>query len=99
MCGTTRYSSGLVGQIHLHQTRGRRLRVGLDVWADEPDAPEATFRDPMIHEPGVVGTHHVGALTEQAQRAVAAHERRGHDDALPHRRHAAGWTPEVVRRG
>jgi D-3-phosphoglycerate dehydrogenase len=51
--------------------RTRHLRVGLDVWADEPDAPEATFRDPMIHEPGVVGTHHVGALTEQAQRAVA----------------------------
>jgi D-3-phosphoglycerate dehydrogenase len=51
--------------------RSRGLRVGLDVWDVEPDAPEDDFRDPMIHEPGVVGTHHIGALTEQAQRAVA----------------------------
>jgi D-3-phosphoglycerate dehydrogenase len=51
--------------------RTRGLRVGLDVWANEPDAATGAFGDPMVHEPAVIGTHHVGALTEQAQRAVA----------------------------
>ena len=51
--------------------RTRGLRVGLDVWANEPETSTGTFSDPMVHEPAVIGTHHVGALTEQAQRAVA----------------------------
>lgn len=51
--------------------RDRGLRFGSDVFVGEPEAPEGTFEDALIHEPGVYGTHHVGALTEQAQRAVA----------------------------
>ena len=51
--------------------RDRGLRVGLDVFAQEPEAGTAEFTDPIVQEPGVYGTHHVGALTEQAQRAVA----------------------------
>lgn len=51
--------------------RDRGLRVGLDVFAHEPDASDGQFNDPIMHEPSVYGTHHVGALTEQAQRAVA----------------------------
>ncbi|MBL9141446.1 MAG: hypothetical protein JNK53_06220, partial [Phycisphaerae bacterium] len=51
--------------------RDRGLRVGSDVFVGEPDALEATFDDPLVHEPMVYGTHHIGALTEQAQRAVA----------------------------
>ncbi len=51
--------------------RDRGLRVGLDVFADEPESPDGQFNDPVMHEPNVYGTHHVGALTEQAQRAVA----------------------------
>jgi D-3-phosphoglycerate dehydrogenase len=51
--------------------RERGLRVGLDVFADEPESQDGQFNDPIMHEPSVYGTHHVGALTEQAQRAVA----------------------------
>ena len=51
--------------------RTRGLRAGLDVWAREPEGPEGTFDDPLAREPGAIGTHHVGALTDQAQRAVA----------------------------
>jgi D-3-phosphoglycerate dehydrogenase len=48
------------------------LRVGLDVFAGEPDKGSAPF-DARILERGVVyGTPHIGASTEQAQRAIAA---------------------------
>ena len=30
------------------------------------------FADPLIAQPGVYGTHHIGASTEQAQEAIAA---------------------------
>jgi D-3-phosphoglycerate dehydrogenase len=63
---------GVVDQAALlHAVRTRGLRAGLDVWANEPEGHEGTFADPIAREPGVIGTHHVGALTEQAQRAVA----------------------------
>lgn len=51
--------------------RERGLRYGSDVFVGEPEAAEGAFEDPLIGEPGVYGTHHIGALTEQAQRAVA----------------------------
>ncbi|MBM4098692.1 MAG: hydroxyacid dehydrogenase [Planctomycetes bacterium] len=63
---------GVIEQAALRNAvRTRGLRVGLDVWAEEPEGHEGTFADPLVHEAGVIGTHHVGALTEQAQRAVA----------------------------
>jgi D-3-phosphoglycerate dehydrogenase len=52
--------------------RERRLRVGLDVFAEEPAEATAVFRDPIVGEPGVYGTHHIGASTNQAQEAIAA---------------------------
>lgn len=52
--------------------RARGLRVGLDVFASEPAASTADFQDPLIPLPGVYGTHHIGASTEQAQEAIAA---------------------------
>jgi len=52
------------------KTRG--LRVGLDVYANEPAAGTAPFTDPLIGLPGVYGTHHIGASTDQAQEAIAA---------------------------
>jgi D-3-phosphoglycerate dehydrogenase / 2-oxoglutarate reductase len=52
--------------------RTRALRVGLDVFANEPAAPAADFVDPLVSLPGVYGTHHIGASTEQAQEAIAA---------------------------
>ena len=52
--------------------RTKGLRVGLDVFANEPAASAADFQDPLIALPGVYGTHHIGASTEQAQEAIAA---------------------------
>ena len=52
--------------------RSKGLRVGLDVFANEPAASAADFQDPLIPLPGVYGTHHIGASTEQAQEAIAA---------------------------
>jgi D-3-phosphoglycerate dehydrogenase len=52
--------------------RDRGLRVGLDVFANEPSAATGAFADPLVAQPGVYGTHHIGASTEQAQEAIAA---------------------------
>jgi D-3-phosphoglycerate dehydrogenase len=52
--------------------RYRGLRVGLDVFANEPSGATGSFTDPLIAQPGVYGTHHIGASTEQAQEAIAA---------------------------
>ena len=52
--------------------RDRGLRVGLDVFANEPSGATGDFTDPLIAQPGVYGTHHIGASTEQAQEAIAA---------------------------
>jgi D-3-phosphoglycerate dehydrogenase len=48
------------------------LRAGLDVYADEPGGGRAEWSSPLAQHPGVVGTHHIGASTEQAQLATAA---------------------------
>jgi D-3-phosphoglycerate dehydrogenase len=50
----------------------RGIRCGLDVWNRQPKASEAPFDDPLGALPEVYGTHHIGASTAQAQRAVAA---------------------------
>ncbi|WP_394850613.1 NAD(P)-binding domain-containing protein [Pendulispora brunnea] len=52
--------------------RERNLRVGLDVYNPEPEGGTATFDHPLCKLPGFVGTHHIGASTEQAQNAIAA---------------------------
>ena len=52
--------------------RDRGLRVGLDVFANEPAGATGAFADPLLAQPGVYGTHHIGASTEQAQEAIAA---------------------------
>ncbi len=50
----------------------RDLRAGLDVYADEPAAGSAAWSSPLAQHPRVVGTHHIGASTQQAQDAIAA---------------------------
>jgi D-3-phosphoglycerate dehydrogenase len=52
--------------------RERGLRVGADVFAGEPAGGSGAFADPLVALPGVYGTHHVGASTDQAQEAIAA---------------------------
>jgi D-3-phosphoglycerate dehydrogenase / 2-oxoglutarate reductase len=52
------------------KTRG--LRVGLDVYANEPASATGDISDPLLQLPGVYGTHHIGASTDQAQEAIAA---------------------------
>lgn len=51
---------------------GKGIRAGLDVFEKEPSSSTGTFEDDVVKLPGVVGTHHVGASTEQAQQAIAA---------------------------
>ena len=62
----------IVDQDALEQAiRDRGLRVALDVYKDEPSASTGDFTDPIAKQPGVYGTHHIGASTEQAQEAIA----------------------------
>lgn len=48
------------------------LRVGLDVFANEPAGSSGEFADDIVALPGVHGTAHIGASTAQAQEAIAA---------------------------
>ena len=48
------------------------LRAGLDVLADEPAAGTADWVSRLGQHPRVVGTHHIGASTRQAQAAIGA---------------------------
>jgi D-3-phosphoglycerate dehydrogenase len=52
--------------------RAKQLRVGLDVFADEPTGATGPFADAIVRLPNVYGTHHIGASTDQAQEAIAA---------------------------
>ena len=52
--------------------RDRDIRVGLDVYPNEPSGGEADFVATILEAGGVVyGTHHIGASTDQAQKAIA----------------------------
>ena len=49
----------------------RGILAGLDVWPNEPSSKEGEWSSPLSAHPNVVGTHHIGASTAQAQSAVA----------------------------
>jgi D-3-phosphoglycerate dehydrogenase / 2-oxoglutarate reductase len=51
--------------------REKGIRAALDVFAGEP-AGTGSIEDPIFQLPGVIGTHHIGASTDQAQEAIAA---------------------------
>ncbi|MFN2529929.1 MAG: NAD(P)-dependent oxidoreductase [Pyrinomonadaceae bacterium] len=57
----------LVEALH---TRG--IRVGLDVYEQEPTSGAGEFGDEIRNEQNLYGTHHIGASTDQAQEAIAA---------------------------
>jgi D-3-phosphoglycerate dehydrogenase len=50
----------------------RSIRAGLDVFCGEPSGASGDFDSELAALPGVYGTHHIGASTEQAQEAIAA---------------------------
>lgn len=50
----------------------RGLRAGLDVFNEEPTGGKGPVEAPIFKLPGVIGTHHIGASTDQAQEAIAA---------------------------
>jgi D-3-phosphoglycerate dehydrogenase len=52
--------------------RSKGLRAGLDVFAGEPSTSTGEFVTEIAGLPGVYGTHHIGASTDQAQEAIAA---------------------------
>ena len=51
--------------------RDKGLRCGLDVYRNQPPTPEAEWKSPLADLPGATFTHHIGASTDQAQRAVS----------------------------
>jgi D-3-phosphoglycerate dehydrogenase / 2-oxoglutarate reductase len=73
--------------------RDGRIRAGLDVFQQEPAGGTGEFRRPITALPGVYGTHHVGASTDQAQVAIA-HEVIRIVQAF----RATGEVPNVVNR-
>jgi D-3-phosphoglycerate dehydrogenase len=71
----------------------KKIRAGLDVFQNEPAGGKGEFTNPIVQVPGVYGTHHVGASTDQAQVAIA-HEVIRIVQAFQ----ATGEVPNVVNR-
>jgi D-3-phosphoglycerate dehydrogenase len=71
----------------------KKLRAGLDVFQGEPAGGTGEFKGAILQVPGVYGTHHVGASTDQAQVAIA-HEVIRIVQAFQ----ATGEVPNVVNR-
>jgi D-3-phosphoglycerate dehydrogenase len=51
--------------------KAKGLRIGLDVFENEPATATAEFATELAAQGGVYGTHHIGASTDQAQEAIA----------------------------
>ncbi len=49
----------------------RGIRAGLDVFEGEPSSGTGTIENPLFSLEGVIGTHHIGGQTSEAQRAIA----------------------------
>jgi D-3-phosphoglycerate dehydrogenase len=71
----------------------KKIRAGLDVFQNEPAGGKGEFTNSIVQVPGVYGTHHVGASTDQAQVAIA-HEVIRIVQAFQ----ATGEVPNVVNR-
>ena len=73
--------------------REKRIRAGLDVFQNEPAGGTGAFTNAIVQVPGVYGTHHIGASTEQAQVAIAHEVIR-----IVQTFRATGEVPNVVNR-
>lgn len=51
--------------------REGRVRAGLDVFAGEPSGGTGSVDEPIFKLDGAIGTHHIGASTDQAQQAIS----------------------------
>ncbi len=51
--------------------RAKGIRAAVDVFAGEPAQGSGRVESALFKEPGLIGTHHIGASTEQAQDAIA----------------------------
>jgi D-3-phosphoglycerate dehydrogenase len=85
LCGEKFFAALRPGAIFINTSRGgivdaaalrkaiqeKGIRAGLDVFAKEPATAAGAFEDDIVELPGVYGTHHIGASTEQAQEAIA----------------------------
>lgn len=71
--------------------RDRGVRAGLDVFAGEPAGGTGSVDDAIFQLDGVIGTHHIGASTDQAQQAIADETVR-----IVREYHQTGRVPNVV---
>ncbi len=85
LCNADFFSAMKPGAIFINTSRGsvvdepsllsalntKNIRAGLDVFEGEPSAATADFSSDITKHPNVVGSHHIGASTDQAQSAVA----------------------------
>jgi len=67
------------------------IRAGLDVFAEEPAGGAGDVKAAIFDLPGVIGSHHIGASTDQAQEAIAAETVR-----IVREYQEAGKAPNVV---
>lgn len=85
LCNAAFFEALRPGAIFINTTRGsvvdeaallraietKNVRAGLDVFENEPAGGTAEFKSAISQHASVVGTHHVGASTDQAQQAIA----------------------------
>ena len=85
LCGDKFFAAMREGAYFINTSRGgtvdqaalakavtqKGIRAGLDVFANEPGAGDHKFTDGIVELPGVYGTHHIGASTDQAQEITA----------------------------
>jgi D-3-phosphoglycerate dehydrogenase len=55
----------------LAAVRDKKVRAGVDVFAGEPAGGTGAVESPLFAAAGIIGSHHIGASTEQAQQAIA----------------------------
>lgn len=51
--------------------RGKGIRAGLDVFEEQPPGDTGDVRSDLFALDGVIGTHHIGGSTSQAQQMIA----------------------------
>ncbi len=56
----------------LHALNNKKIKAGLDVFADEPTGATGEYLHSVAKHPSMYGSHHIGASTDQAQEAIAA---------------------------